>query len=94
MDNWTCDEFVGFVRDCTDVVDGLEIDPDSETGKQAEEVGCSLEHLALFPPSSRGLPLNATDVRCSNARSGSNSGSGLLPDLSVCAWVMSGRLGA
>ncbi|KAK1920793.1 hypothetical protein DB88DRAFT_501073 [Papiliotrema laurentii] len=38
VDNWTCDEFVGFVRDCTDVVDGLEIDPDSETGKQAEEV--------------------------------------------------------
>jgi hypothetical protein len=68
VDNWTCDEFVGFVRDCTDVVDGLEIDPDSETGKQAEEVGCSLEHLSspsTTSVQSRTNPTNSSHVQLS-----------------------------
>jgi thiaminase len=38
VDNWTCEEFVGFVDDCRKVVDGLEIDPTSEIGRKAEEV--------------------------------------------------------
>ena len=38
VDNWTCDEFGGFVEDCERVVDGLEIDPESDVGRQAEEV--------------------------------------------------------
>lgn len=48
VNNWTCDEFVGFVDDCERVVDGLEIDPESDIGKQAEEVSHELS-WALFP---------------------------------------------
>lgn len=39
VDNWTCQEFVEFVDNCRTVVDGLDIDPESEIGRKAEEVG-------------------------------------------------------
>jgi hypothetical protein len=38
IDNWTCDEFVGFVDHCKEVVDGLELENDSEMSKRCEQV--------------------------------------------------------
>jgi thiaminase len=38
IDNWTCDEFVGFVNHCREVVDGLELENDSEMSKRCEQV--------------------------------------------------------
>jgi len=38
VDNWTCDEFVGFVDHCKEVVDGLELENDQEMSKRCEQV--------------------------------------------------------
>jgi hypothetical protein len=38
IDNWTCDEFVGFVDHCQEVVDGLELENDQEMSKRCEQV--------------------------------------------------------
>lgn len=38
IDNWTCEEFVGFVDHCKDVVDGLELDNDPDMLKRCEQV--------------------------------------------------------
>jgi len=38
IDNWTCDEFVGFVNHCKEVVDGLELENDSGMSKRCEQV--------------------------------------------------------
>jgi hypothetical protein len=38
IDNWTCDEFVGFVDHCKEVVDGLELENDSAMSKRCEQV--------------------------------------------------------
>lgn len=38
IDNWTCEEFVGFVDDCRDVVDELELGKDPEMAERCEQV--------------------------------------------------------
>ncbi|GFZ42848.1 hypothetical protein JCM24511_00566 [Saitozyma sp. JCM 24511] len=38
IDNWTNDEFVGFVNECEEVVDGLGIEVGSELGERCEQV--------------------------------------------------------
>ena len=38
IDNWTCDEFVGFVNHCKEVVDGLELENDPEMSRRCEQV--------------------------------------------------------
>ena len=38
IDNWTCDEFVGFVNHCKEVVDGLDLESDPEMSKRCEQV--------------------------------------------------------
>ncbi|WVQ83539.1 hypothetical protein IAT38_005680 [Cryptococcus sp. DSM 104549] len=38
VDNWTCDEFVEFVKECAEVVDGAGIEVGSEIGERCEEV--------------------------------------------------------
>ncbi|KAI4518276.1 hypothetical protein GGG16DRAFT_49251 [Schizophyllum commune] len=37
-ENWTCNEFINFVEDLRDIVDDLDIQPDSPKWKRAEEV--------------------------------------------------------
>lgn len=46
IDNWTCEEFVGFVDDCRDVVDGLEIEKDGEMASRCEQVGSPFTYLS------------------------------------------------
>lgn len=41
IDNWTNDEFVGFVNECEEVVDGLGIEVGSELGERCEQVSSS-----------------------------------------------------
>jgi hypothetical protein len=38
IDNWTCTEFVGFVDDCTAVVDGLGLEDGGHVAQRCEEV--------------------------------------------------------
>lgn len=38
IDNWTCEEFVGFVDHCKQVVDGLGLEEDSDMSKRCEQV--------------------------------------------------------
>jgi hypothetical protein len=42
IDNWTCDEFVGFVKHCQEVVDGLELEKDQELAQKCEQVSILL----------------------------------------------------
>lgn len=44
MDNWTNDEFVGFVNDCEELVDGL-IKSGDPLAARCEEVGCGCQWL-------------------------------------------------
>ena len=37
-ENWTCNEFINFVEDLRDIVDDLDIQPDSPRWNRAEEV--------------------------------------------------------
>lgn len=41
VENWTSDEFVGFVKECEDAVEGLELKEGSETWNRCEEVSWS-----------------------------------------------------
>jgi hypothetical protein len=47
IDNWTCDEFVGFVDHCKEVVDGLELENDQEMSKRCEQVS-RLQYKKLY----------------------------------------------
>jgi thiaminase len=38
IDNWTCEEFQGFVKHSREVVDGLELEKDQELLKGCEDV--------------------------------------------------------
>lgn len=41
IDNWTCDEFVSFVQDCEDLVNGL-VGQDDGLAEKCEQVGSGL----------------------------------------------------
>ena len=72
IDNWTCEEFVGFVNDCTEVVDLLEIDPESEVGKRAEEVSLVSHQVSRWSLCNHASSWLALSIRLvSHWRSGS-----------------------
>jgi hypothetical protein len=58
IDNWTCDEFVGFVDHCQEVVDGLELENDQEMSKRCEQAS------KLHYRKELGLPCRCSDVSC------------------------------
>lgn len=43
VDNWTCDEFVEFVTDCADIVDGAGIEIGSALAERCETVSSKLD---------------------------------------------------
>lgn len=69
VDNWTSDEFVEFVTDCADIVDGAGIEIGSALAERCETV--SLNFHFVIRPLIRAC-------RCSRGPFGLNNVSGLL----------------
>jgi hypothetical protein len=61
IDNWTCKEFVGFVDDCTAVVDGLDLEDGGQVAQRCEEVRSTLLS-GIDTPGVQVLSLPRTEI--------------------------------